>query len=147
MKASILKISAIALISLLTLGACSTSRQVAFRDDVYNNNAHAREVNYQSPDYYYDEGTQEEQYADDGYYAEDYSDEGYYDDYYADEYNDREYANRINRFYYNSPGMSYYDPWFDPWYGYSPWYGYGYGSGFGLGFGWGMGGWGLGWGS
>src|SRR5688572_22159330 len=133
MKANSLKISILASVSLLYLGACSTSRQVAFRDDVYNNKTQAVEENYQSPDYYYDEGAEPaRQYANGGYYEDEYTDEGYYDDTYADEYNGSEYANRINRFYYYSPGMSYYDPWFDPWYGYNSWYGsgWGWGSGF-----------------
>src|SRR5690606_41830849 len=44
----------------------------------------------------------------------------------------------LNRFYYSSPGMAYYDPWFDPWYGYSG-FGLGWNSGWGwsLGFNWG----------
>jgi hypothetical protein len=59
----------------------------------------------------------------------------YYDESYVDGYEDGYYASRLNRFYYYTPGMSYYDPFFDPWVGYSP-FGYGRLS-FGFGFGWG----------
>src|SRR5699024_7393720 len=124
---------------LFVMSGCSTSRQMAQKDDVYNTQSEARQV-YQSPDYYYtdeevqeDEYYAEEQYSDEGYYADEYSDEEYYaDDGYG--YEELEYANRINRFYYSSPGATYYDPWFDPWYGYS-----------GFGLGWSSWGWGSRW--
>src|SRR5690606_4876793 len=75
------------------------------------------------------------------YYTDEYSD----DEYYEDEYGDLEYANRINRFYYSTPGMSYYDPVFDPWFGFNTW-GYGYGGYGGRGFGYSNWGWNRGWG-
>lgn len=135
-------IATISLVLLLFgLSSCSTSRNVTYRDDVYNQNNEARRV-YQSSDYYYTD----EEYAgtENDYYQDEYSDQQYEEGYYQDEYSDLEYANRINRFYYNSPGMSYYDPWFDPWFGYagfglgfgSPWWGPSWSFGFGWGSPW-----------
>ncbi|SEM13224.1 hypothetical protein SAMN05216436_1024 [bacterium A37T11] len=149
-------INSVALAGILALGACTTARQTAFVDDVYQSGGKARSVSYRSPDYYADN-----QPVDDGQYADSVGNDAdtvydtVYNDvnsqaqntnggYYNDEYSDSEYANRINRFYYSSPGMSYYDPWFDPWYGYAP--GFSFGIGWGGGWGWGSG-FSLGWGS
>ena len=127
MKKNRLLFGGLAIAAVIALGSCSTNKQITYRDDVYNNQSKAQRV-YQSPDYYYTDG---DQYAqDDSYYSDEYSDDEYNNGGY-DDMGELEYANRINRFYYSSPGMSYYDPWFDPWYGYS---------GFGLGLGWGWGG-------
>jgi len=130
---------------LALISSCSTSSRTVYRDDVYNNRD-AGQV-YQSPDYYYTDGTAEGTTTDAEYYADDYTDEAYAEGGY-EPLNDLEYANRINRFYYNSPGMMYYDPWFDPWYGYSG-FGFGWNSGWGwsMGFGWGSPYWSMGWGS
>ena len=127
-------IGSVAALFLLLNSACSTSSRTVYRDDVYNNQD-TRTV-YQSPDYYYtDEEAGDSQVAQSDYYADEYTDEEYVED---GGYQDLEYANRINRFYYSSPGMAYYDPWFDPWYGYSG-FGLGWNSGWGwsLGFNWG----------
>jgi len=44
----------------LFLSACSTNKQVAYKDDMYNNKPSnkSNEV-YQSPDYYYTDGNQQ----------------------------------------------------------------------------------------
>src|SRR5690606_3394617 len=104
-------IGSLALLAIIALGSCSTSRQVAYRDDMYNNQTSNRAADYQSDDYYYTDGQQNvSATANNQYYSDEYTDQEYYED----GYEDLEYANRINRFYYSSPGMSYYDPWFDP---------------------------------
>lgn len=131
------------LAAILALSSCSTSRQVTLKDDMYNTKTSDRTSNvYQSPDYYYSDGTVSDQNhsQNNGYYADDYSDQEYNE---GGEYDDLEYANRINRFYYASPGMTYYDPFFDPWYGYGGfgmgfgWNNWGWNNGFSVGFGWG----------
>src|SRR5690606_22082041 len=110
---------------LFILGSCASlnSPQTTFPDDVYGRAAVAKPL---------PERTQvpNEQYEDE-----------YYDENYVDGYEDSYYANRLNRFYYYTPGMSYYDPFFDPWMSFSP---YGYG-GFGFSLGFGYGGWGSPW--
>jgi hypothetical protein len=139
MKTNKFIIGSFAVVYLALLSACSTSRQVAYQDDMYNNRAaNSTNQDYQSSDYYYTEGQEvASANADNQYYADEYSDQEYYED----GYEDLEYANRINRFYYSSPGMSYYDPWFDPWYGYSGfglgWSNWGWGASWSMGFGWG----------
>jgi len=132
MKNNKIFLGGLALAFAALISSCSTTSRTVYRDDVYNNRDNG--TVYQSPDYYYTDGTDEESIAQSDYYADEYSDE----DYVEGGVEDLEYANRINRFYYNSPGMMYYDPWFDPWYGYSG-FGLGWNSGFGwsLGFGWG----------
>ena len=133
MKKNKIFLGGLALVFAGVLSSCSTTSRTVYRDDVYNNQD-SRSV-YQSPDYYYTDG-EGDQYAEQSeYYADEYSDEEYAEG----GMEQLEYANRINRFYYNSPGMSYYDPWFDPWYGYS-----GFGLGWSSGFGWSLG---MGWGS
>ena len=129
MKTNKLVIGSLALVYLAVVSACSTPRQVTYQDDMYNNRAaNSTEQAYQSPDYYYTDGQETaSSNTNNQYYADEYSDQEYYEN----DYEDMEYANRINRFYYSSPGMSYYDPWFDPWYG---------NGGFGLG--WSNWGWG-----
>jgi hypothetical protein len=110
---------------LFILSSCASlnTPQTTFPDDVYGRAAKAKPL-------------PERQSVPDEQYSEDY-----YDENYIDGYEDGYYANRLNRFYYYTPGMSYYDPFFDPWIGYSP---YGYG-GFGLSLGFGFGGWGNPW--
>ena len=141
MKNNKIFLGGLALAFAALISSCSTTSRTVYRDDVYNNRDNG--TVYQSPDYYYTDGTDEESIAQSDYYADEYSDE----DYVEGGIEDLEYANRINRFYYNSPGMMYYDPWFDPWYGYSG-FGLGWNSGFGwsLGFGWGSPYLGMGWG-
>lgn len=143
MKTNRLLIGGWALAAIISLSACSTSRQVALKDDMYNNQA-TRKVNnvYQSPDYYYT-GNEEQAQQDNSFYSDEYSDQEYYE---GNEYEDLEYANRINRFYYASPGMTYFDPFFNPWYGYGG-LGFGFGNGFSLGFGWNSPYYGYGWGN
>lgn len=151
MKKNRLLIGALAITGAFMLGSCGTSRQI-YGDDVYGSRGQARQKVYQSPDYYYTDadGDQQGTRAQGGYYDDEYSDQ----DYNTDSYQDLEYANRINRFYYASPGMTYFDPFFDPWYGYGMGGWYGYGPSFGLGWGWNSGwgsswsmGFGMGWGS
>lgn len=149
----------LALATTLVVSACSSTQQLAQRDDLYNNQAKAPH-DYESPDYYYtDAGSQNEAYNEQAYQDENYEDGGYYADEYSDEEyvegteydSNLEYANRINRFYYGAPGIPYYDPWFDPWYGYTGFglgFGYGgWGSSWSLGFGFGSPYYGYGWGS
>ena len=149
----------LALATTLVVSACSSTQQLAQRDDLYNNQAKAPH-DYESPDYYYtDAGSQNEAYNEQAYQDENYEDGGYYADEYSDEEyvegteydSNLEYANRINRFYYGAPGIPYYDPWFDPWYGYAGFglgFGYGgWGSSWSLGFGFGSPYYGYGWGS
>ncbi|MDR2285163.1 MAG: hypothetical protein LBE37_18265, partial [Sphingobacterium sp.] len=149
MKTNKLLIGGWTLALVAVLSSCSTSRQVTYRDDVYNNQtAGSRPAQvYQSPDYYYTEPQNSNSNAGGGYYSDEYSDEEYYED----QYEDLQYANRINRFYYSSPGMTYYDPWFDPWYGYGGfglgWSTGGWGSSWSIGFGWGSPYYSYGWGS
>lgn len=128
-------IGLVAMVALLVASSCSSKRYT--RDAAYRD----RGV-YQSPDYYYTEGN----VTGNEYYAEEHVDEAPRGGEYQDDFGDLEYANRINRFYYATPGMAYYDPWFDPWFGYA---GFGLG-GWNMGFGWGSPwGWnmGFGWGS
>ncbi|MGE8300238.1 MAG: hypothetical protein ACN6OW_11755, partial [Sphingobacterium paramultivorum] len=141
MKKNRLFIGALAITGAFMLGSCGTSRQI-YGDDVYGNNGQARQKVYQSPDYYYTDADQAQPngQAQGGYYDDEYSDQ----DYNSDSYEDLEYANRINRFYYASPGMTYFDPFFDPWYGYGFGGWYGYGPSFGMGWGWNSG-WGSSW--
>src|SRR5690606_20707859 len=114
-------ISCLAITAALAISSCSTSRQIAYKDDVYNNRQAntERPTVYQSPDYYYSDEEYNNQ-NNSSYYADEYSDEEY-----EDGYEELEYANRINRFYYAAPGFTYFDPFFDPWFGY-PRYGLGW---------------------
>src|SRR5690606_25369225 len=97
MKTNRLLFGSLTVAAIFALSSCSTSRQVAYKDDVYNNQSKAPK-DYQSPDYYYTDGQtqeQEEQYLENEYYADEYSDEEYVEGYNYDE--NLEYANRINR--------------------------------------------------
>src|SRR5690554_1527297 len=110
---------------LFILSSCASlnSPQTEFPDDVYGRAATAKPL----PERVYIQN------------EDTITEDDYYDESYVDGYEDGYYANRLNRFYYYTPGMSYYDPFFDPWVGYSP-YGYGYGRfSFGIGFGYGWG--------
>src|SRR5690606_40486945 len=113
MKTNKILIGSLTMTVALAISSCSTGRQIAYKDDVYNNRQINTDQAYQSPDYYYTEDEYAQQ--NNAYYTDEYSD----DEYYEDEYGDLEYANRINRFYYSTPGMSYYDPFFDPWFGFN----------------------------
>lgn len=97
---------------LFVLGSCaSLNTPSQFPDDVYGRAAVAKPL-------------PERTYSRDNDQYDDSYDESSYDENYVDGYQDGYYANRLNRFYYYTPGMSYYDPFFDPWVGFSP-YGYG----------------------
>lgn len=115
MKLKRLNIIALGLFSSILISSCTSKKEIAYRDDVYQSNARAVERAYVSPDYYYsEEPVADELYQDDGYYSDEYLDDS--GDFYSDELTDSEYANRFNRFYYNTPGSSYFDSY----------YGYGY---------------------
>ena len=117
---------------LIVLSSCvSLNTPTQFPDDVYGRAAQAQPL----PERIYSQNNNQNnnQQEEDAYYDND----NYYNENYVDGYQDGYYASRLNRFYYYSPGMSYYDPFFDPWMGFSP-YGHGYGRySFGIGFGWG----------
>src|SRR5690554_2341411 len=106
---------------LFILSSCASlnSPQTEFPDDVYGRAATAKPL----PERVYVQND------------DTITEDDYYDESYVDGYEDGYYANRLNRFYYYTPGMSYYDPFFDPWVGFSP-FGYGRLS-FGFGLGWG----------
>lgn len=123
-------------ISALAVSSCAVpqmAQKTQNQDDVYGTKAQA--VEYTAPP------MQSAQNDDGTYNNQDQQGDDYYGS--SDEYADMSYASRINRFYYGSPYLDYYDPIFYGGYG-----GYGgYGLGFGYAGGWGgYGGLGLGWG-
>lgn len=114
MKLKTLNIITLALSSSLFIASCSTSKTVAFRDDVYQGNAKAVERPYVSPDYYYSEEPSLDEIPYDDEQVDAYYDDEQFNDggYYSDEITDSEYANRFNRFYYPTAGTSYYDRYY-----------------------------------
>ena len=132
-----------ALLAILITSSCSSRR--------YNGNVAARDRSvYQSPDYYYTGSAGNASIAQSDYYADDqvdeytdaemldeaYADNNYQGGYYEDEFSDLDYANRINRYHYATPGMMYYATWFDPWMAICG-MGMGWGTGWCRAFGWG----------
>jgi hypothetical protein len=121
----------LASLALLVFGGCSTSQlaqQNVDNDDVYGSVVKAKELpKYEKKEPSY--RTDEELYG-----GNDYSDEEY----------QGEYADRIDRFYYNRPWNSFYDsyysyrydPWFD-YYGYNSFYRPGISFNIGFGSPWG----------
>jgi hypothetical protein len=97
--------------ALILLASCASMQtaQRTFPDDVYGTTPEPQAVAETN------NSADNEQYSD-----QDYA-ENYYD-YYYDRYNDRLYGNRMNRFYYGTPGMSFYDPWLSGYDYYSPYY-------------------------
>jgi len=73
MKANRIVLGGLALTIAVTISSCSTSKQIAYKDDMYNNRQANVDQPYQSPDYYYTDEQYTEQNND--YYADEYSDE------------------------------------------------------------------------
>lgn len=114
------------MLGLLGLSACSTSKlaqSTSNTDDVYYTEERAKEQPARTQPAY---RTDEQLYGGNNYADSSYSYNGW-----------DNYANRIDRFYYNRPYDSWYyryDPWFDSYYGLNSW---NYRPGFSVSLGWG----------